>query len=133
MKGSCLCGAVTYEATLDDLKIGHCSCRTCRKAHAAPFAPTARVPREKFRFLSGEDRLGAFESSPGRLRRFCSVCGSHVVAERPGDPHVVLRVATLDDDPGITPLIHIWKSHEVPWCSYGGDIKEFAEWPPGRA
>jgi len=133
MKGSCLCAAVTYEATLDDMKIGHCSCRTCRKAHAAPFAATARVPRDRFRVLTGADKLRAFESSPGRFRSFCSICGSHVLAERPADPHVVLRVATLDDDPGTRPLIHIWKSHEVPWCSYRGDIKEFAEWPPGRA
>ena len=87
------------------------------------------MPREKFRFTSGEDKLRAFESSPGRLRRFCSVCGSHVVAERPTDPHVVLRVATLDDDPGARPLIHIWRSHEVPWCAWEGDIKRFAEWP----
>ena len=132
MRGSCLCGAVTYEVASFDMKIGHCSCRTCRKAQAAPFAPTARVPRDKFRFTAGEDKLRAFESSPGRQRRFCSVCGSHVLAERPTDPHVVLRVATLDEDPGSKPVIHIWKSHEVPWCSYGDDIKEFAEWPPGR-
>ena len=102
---------------------------TLRKAHAAPFAATARVPRDKFNFRSGEDKLRSFESSPGKLRRFCSVCGSHVLAERPADPHVVLRIATLDDDPGARPLIHIWKSHEVPWCDWEGDIKRFAEWP----
>jgi len=129
MKGSCLCGAVTYEVTPYDMKIGHCSCRTCRKAHAAPFAATSRVPRDNFRFLSGEDKLRSFESSPGKLRRFCSVCGSHVLADRPAEPHIILRVATLDDDPGTKPLIHIWKSHEVPWCAYDGDIKRFAEWP----
>ena len=129
MKGSCLCGAVVYEVAPFDIKIGHCSCRTCRKAHAAPFAATARVPREKFRWLQGADRLRAFESSPGKHRHVCSVCGSHVLAERPADPHVILRVATLDDDPGAKPLIHIWRSHEVPWCAYGDDVKGFAEWP----
>jgi hypothetical protein len=129
MKGSCLCGAVTYEIAPMKMKIGHCSCRTCRKSHAAPFAATARVPRDKFRYLSGEAKLQAFESSPGKLRRFCSVCGSHVLAERPDDPHVILRVATLDEDPGVAPLIHIWRSHEVPWCDYEGNIKDFAEWP----
>jgi hypothetical protein len=85
-------------------------CRTCRKAHAAPFDPTARVPREQFKILSGVDKLRAFEFSPGRLRHFCSLCGSHISAEQPADPHVVLRVAKLDDDPGAVPLIHIWKA-----------------------
>ena len=59
-----------------------------------------------------------------------------MLAERPADDYVILRVATLDDDPGAKPLIHIWRSHEVPWCTYesvpGGEIKNFAEWPPGR-
>jgi len=132
MRGSCLCGAITYEAEAPNLLIGHCSCRTCRKAHAAPFAATARVPRDKFRWLSGEDRLSSFESSPGKNRLFCSVCGSHLIAERPAEPHVILRVATLDEDPGTKPAVHIWRSHEVPWLAYEGDIKRYEEWPPGR-
>lgn len=132
MRGSCLCGAAAYAIDVEGLAIGHCSCRTCRKAHAAAFATTARVPREKFTWLRGEDKLKAFESSPGRFRHFCSACGSHLIAERPADPHVVLRVATLDEDPGSTPLVHIWRSHEVPWLAFEGDIKRFAEWPPGR-
>lgn len=129
MRGSCHCGAVAYEVTPFDMRIGHCS---CRKVHAAPFAATARVPRENFRFVSGEEKLNAYESSPGKLRRFCAGCGSQVLAERPVDDYVILRVATLDDDPGARPLIHIWRSHEVPWCAYEGEIKDFAEWPPGR-
>ncbi len=132
MRGSCLCGAVTYEAEVPNLLIGHCSCRTCRKAHAAPFPATSRVPRDKFRWLSGEEKLRAFESSPGKNRLFCSVCGSQLIAERPAEPHVILRVATLDDDPGTKPVIHIWRSHEVPWLAYEGDIKRYEEWPPGR-
>src|SRR5262249_24482759 len=102
MKGSCLCGAVQYEAAQVG-RIGHCHCITCRKAHAAAFASTARVNREHFRWVKGENKLASFEFSPGRVRRFCSVCGSHLVAERATDPHVVLRVATLDEDPGSRP------------------------------
>ncbi len=132
MKGSCLCGAVTYEVGPYDMKIGLCSCRTCRKTHAAPFVATARVQRDNFRWLSGEDKLRAFESSPGKNRHFCTVCGSHLIAEHPGEPHVILRVASLDDDPGARPLIHIWRSHEVPWCVSGPEVKSFAEWHPGR-
>jgi len=131
MKGSCLCGAVEYE--IDQLgPIGHCHCRTCRKAHAAIFASTARVNREHFHVLRGEDKLSSFESSPGKLRRFCSLCGSQVVAERPGQPHVILRVATLDDDPGLRPSLHIWRSHDVPWLQDTETTASYPEWQPGR-
>ena len=132
MKGSCLCGAVEYEIDQFDMPIAHCHCRTCRKAHAAAFVSTAGVNREHFRWLKGEDKLTAFESSPGKLRFFCSVCGSHVVAERPTQAHVILRVATLDEDPGLKPAMHIWCSHDVPWLLDGEDVPSYHEWQPGK-
>ena len=75
MKGSCLCGAVAYEATppAAGLHIGLCSCRSCRKAHAAPANVYATVPRANFRWLRGEDKTSIYESSPGKNRHFCSV------------------------------------------------------------
>lgn len=36
---------------------------------------------------------------------FCSVCGSQLVTERLAQPHGILRVATLDEDPGAKPII----------------------------
>ena len=131
MKGSCLCGTIGYEVDSIDKPIGHCHCRTCRKAHAAAFNTACGVLREHFRWLRGSERLSSFESSPGKLRHFCSVCGSHLIAERAGQPHVVLRVATLDDDPGLAPVHHIWVSHKVPWLEYDG-MPMYSEWQPGR-
>jgi len=90
LKGSCLCGAVRYEVDQLDMPIGHCHCMTCRKAHAAAYASTAGVMREHLRWLAGEEKLSAYESSPGKLRRFCSMCGTHLLAERPAQPHVIL-------------------------------------------
>lgn len=132
LKGSCLCGAVEYEIDRIDMPLVHCHCRTCRKAHAAAFVTTAGVMREHFHWTKGERDLASFESSPGKFRRFCRNCGSHLVADRPAQPHVVLRVATLDEDPGLVATAHIWCSHGVPWLSGGDDMPEFAEWQPGR-
>jgi hypothetical protein len=132
MKGSCLCGTVQYEIDQLDGPIGHCHCRTCRKSHAAAFTSTAWVNRDRFRWLKGRERLSSFESSPGKRRHFCSVCGSHMVAEREGQPQLILRVATLDDDPGARPVVHIWTSHGVPWLRYGEELPSHAEWPPGH-
>jgi hypothetical protein len=132
MKGSCLCGTVVYEIDRLAGPIGHCHCRTCRKAHAAPFTSTARVDRAHFRWLAGEAALTAYESSPGKLRRFCSRCGTHLVAEWPAQPQVILRVSTLDEDPGSRPVAHIWLSHDVPWLAHGSDLLSFPEAPPAQ-
>lgn len=130
MNGSCLCGAVRYEVTRLAGPIGHCHCDTCRKAHAAAFASTARVDRRDFRWLSGQDELASFASSPGKLRHFCRHCGSHLVAEWVGEPQIILRVATLDDDPGARPVAHVWLSQAVPWLADGPQLARFDEAPP---
>lgn len=131
MKGSCLCGSISYEIDSIDMPINHCHCRSCRKAHAAVASSSAGVMRENFRWITGQNRLSTFESSPGKLRYFCSVCGSHLVAERPSQAHVIVRVATLDQDPGVTPQAHIWTSHNVPWLKYE-DVAGYPEWQPNR-
>ncbi|CAG9238983.1 Aldehyde-activating protein [Paraburkholderia tropica] len=130
--GSCLCKSVRYEIDSLDSPIAHCHCITCRKAHAAAFATTARVMRDHFRWTAGEDRLRSFESSAGKFRHFCSACGTHLIAERPVQSHVILRVPTLDDDPGVKPVMHIWTSHDAPWLQDPEAIAHHREWPPGH-
>ena len=132
MKGSCLCGSIEYEIDQLDSPIEHCSCCTCRKAHAAAFNTAAAVMKKHFRWLKGSENLSSYESSPGKIRFFCSNCGSHLVAERKDNLHLILRVATLDEDPGIKPSFQIWKSHEVSWLEYGSNVESYAEWEPGH-
>lgn len=132
MRGSCLCGAIQYEIDSIDMPIGHCHCLTCQKAHSAAFATTAGVLRTHFRWIKGEENLSTYESSPGKQRHFCARCGSHLVAERIGQSHVIVRVSTLDDDPGVVASHHIWTSHDRPWLRHKG-INEYDEWQPDRA
>ena len=119
LTGSCLCGAVAYEADAELARIVHCHCRTCRKTHGAAFSSVTAVPREGFRWTQGEAQLGAFESSPGKFRRFCTRCGSHLMAERVAQPVVLLRLGCLDSslDSGVTdrPQVHIWRSDGASW------------------
>lgn len=131
MLGSCLCGQVGYAVLQLDSPIGHCSCRTCRKAHAAAFNSYASVRLEHFQWLRGKELLKSFESSPGKRRVFCGNCGTQLVAMDARDSEsVVLRVATLDEDPGQTPQEHIWASHEVPWLAYGPMVHAYPERAP---
>lgn len=132
MKGSCLCGRIAYEIAQLDAPIEHCSCRYCRKAHAAAFNTSAGVRREHFRWLKGSDGLRSYESSPGKRRSFCGECGTHLVAERAGLDMLMVRVATLDDDPGETPALHIFAADEVPWLAYGPEIVAYPAWEPGH-
>jgi hypothetical protein len=132
MKGSCLCGNIEYEIRQLDSPIAHCACRTCRKAHAAAFTTTARVERDHFNWRRGQESLKYYESSPGKRRYFCGNCGSHLVAERKDQSALILRVATLEEDPEKRPICKIWDSHEVPWLAHDDKVPSYPEWPPGR-
>src|SRR5437763_561003 len=129
MRGSGHWGAVSYNIdSLDSLRHGHCD--TCRKTHSAAFATTGRVPRESFRWLSGQDKLTAYESSPGKRRLFCSLCGCHIVASRSESPFVILRAASLDEDPKLRPQRRIWRSHDAAWLFEQAEIPSYPEFPP---
>ena len=134
IKGSCLCGKVTYaiHGKLGD--ITHCHCPTCRKAHGAAFSSVAAVAIENLEFTSGRELLKCFRSSPDKQRCFCSNCGSHIYAQRDGQAHYILRLGTLDDDPGVRPVNHIWLSLKAPWYDPVSDaqLAMFDEWPEDR-
>jgi ADP-ribosyl-[dinitrogen reductase] hydrolase len=132
LKGSCLCRAVCYEVEQLDMPMVYCHCQTCRKAHASAYTTTAGVMRAHFRWTKGSDQLRAFASSPEKLRWFCSACGTHLMAERPTQGHVILLAPTLDDDPGTKPVMHIWTSQAAPWLHDSQNTPRYPEWPPGR-
>ena len=123
LAGSCLCGAVAYEADAQAGGIIHCHCQTCRKAHGSAFSSIAAVPREAFRWTRGDDRLTVYESSPGKFRYFCRICGSQIVAERKSSEQVLLRLGCLDTPLQADRQWHIWRSDASSW--YEPD----AHWP----
>jgi hypothetical protein len=107
--------------------MGHCHCRTCRKAHGAAFSTTLRVARVGFRWTSGEELLSFFESSPGKKRFFCSRCGSQLAAAWDHEDEVILRAGSIDGDPGVRPVVHIWTSEKAPWYEIEGELPQLRE------
>jgi hypothetical protein len=81
VKGSCLFKAVKYEIFSLDMSIIFCPCQICCKVQGAPFVPSAVVTKENFRWLRCEEKISNFESYLGKVRRFSSVCGPHLVAK----------------------------------------------------
>lgn len=129
LTGSCLCRGVVYEVDAPVGPIVHCHCETCRKTHGSAFSSLTNVPRERFRFVKGEELLSAFESSPGKLRKFCSRCGSHIVAERVDKPTILLRLGCLDTPIDAKPHAHIWRSDSASWYDPKLELPEFPESP----
>ena len=132
--GSCMCGEITYEIDGTIGEITHCHCTTCRKAHGSAFSSVAAVQMDDFKFTSGKNLIKSYQSSPDKVRCFCLNCGSHIYAHREGQKHYILRLGTLDDDPKVKPINHIWVSLKAPWYEIENDCKlpQFKEWPDDR-
>ena len=86
--------------------------------------------RDDFRWLSGQQLLSFYESSPGKRRHFCSKCGSQLIAEWVAKPAVIVRMGCLDDDPGSRPVAHIWRSEGACWYEPDDVLPQLEEGRP---
>ena len=116
LRGSCLCGGIRFEVTQPLVRVAHCHCSRCRK-HSGAFGLTvARVPRDGFRLLAGEELIRVYRPDGGAVKAFCSVCGSSVFGgEWPEGDQVSIRLGAFDGDPGLRPQYHVWVESRAVW------------------
>jgi len=114
--GGCLCGAVRYEIAGPVGSPVMCHCSMCRRASGSAFAVNAGVRAEDFHIVAGADLTREYESSPGKVRVFCSRCGSPLYGRFVAHPEFVrLRLGTLDGDASVRPVMHVWVGSKAPW------------------
>jgi hypothetical protein len=130
IKGSCACGGIRFEVD-QVLALTHCHCSICRKLSGAAFASYAHVSKKKFRFVSGEDLIAHYESTPGSTRGFCRTCGSSAPGQAPYLPTVSIPAGLFDDDPGVRPSLHVFVSSKAPWWEIADNLPQHEKWVPG--
>ena len=132
--GSCLCGAIRYEIDGSLDRLTHCHCSQCRKAHGAAFGSYVRVGQVAFRFVTGNDDVASYVSSPGVRRTFCKRCGARLQFIRESRPDAFwLAAGTLDDDPGTRPLHHIFVGSKAPWFEITDGLPQYDQRQPSAA
>jgi hypothetical protein len=130
-KGSCLCRNVQYEVAGEIGEFGYCHCTSCRKASGSAHAANGPVERAQFRLVSGGDTLREFESSPGKVRAFCSRCGSPIYAYLTASRETLrIRLGTLDTPLAKLPKAHTWVSDKASWEPIDDELPQFLEWAP---
>lgn len=102
-KGSCLCGAVEFEAELSECGVHVCHCRKCRKWAGGP---SLSIRCESWN-ITNESSITWFDSSEHAQRGFCQICGSHLFF-RTKDGVYLGVTAALDDSEGLFIDEHIF-------------------------
>lgn len=127
-RGACLCQGVRFaiHGPLAPIQICHCS--QCRRAQGSAFAANIPVAADQLEFTSGRELLRRYASSPGKMRVFCSVCGSPVFSERASLPGVVrIRAGLLDDPIATAPQFQMHVDSRCSWWPLRDDLPQHGQ------
>jgi hypothetical protein len=131
MKGSCLCGALRFEATGPPLFQGFCQCLDCRKVGAGHYAAIG-LPEHAVK-VSGESRSYAKKGDSGKTiyRNFCPTCGGMVFDKGEAMPGIVIVNAALLDDPErFKPDSVVYARSALSWDHLDPSLPRFEALPP---
>lgn len=106
MQGSCLCGAVVFEAKPPLRDVVACHCSQCRKTSGHYWAATS-VPLDRFRLIR-EDGLAWYRSSGSARRGFCRNCGASLFWRPEGEDRISLAPGALQGPTGLRIIAHIF-------------------------
>jgi hypothetical protein len=113
---SCLCGGIQFRIDAELGPIQICHCTQCRKAQGTPFATNVAVAASVFHFTRGAELLTEYESSPGKNRCFCRVCGSPIYSYRKSLPGVFrIRVGLIAEPIAAKPMTQFHVASRCNW------------------
>lgn len=105
-KGSCLCGAVTFEVAGDLAPPDGCHCTKCRKTSGHYFVGTD-VPRSALT-VHGMEHVTWYQSSEKVRRGFCATCGSTLFFDPLFKDWTGVAMGAFDGPTGTRMYIHIF-------------------------
>ena len=134
-KGSCLCGAVSYQFHGPEYVFQYCHCSRCRKFTGSAHATNIIVAPDQFEWLTGADQVGRFEHPEAKhfATCFCRQCGSSLPWAAQSGGAVVIPAGTLDEDPEIRPSQNIFWKNRVAWREAVESLPHYDELQPRKA
>jgi hypothetical protein len=82
-EGSCFCGAVQFVVDGQPAAAGYCHCASCRSWAAAPVNAFSLWNPDAVTITRGAEHVGTYQKTERSHRRFCTLCGGHLMTEHP--------------------------------------------------
>jgi len=118
VKGSCLCGSITFESEAEPAVTGICACRQCQKEGGGAFSINVALPRTGLKIAGRTLKTFRDRGENGQPvhRLFCGKCGSPIVSYSDGLPEVAfIKAGTLEDTSWLKPTMEAWRETAEPW------------------
>ena len=132
LRGSCLCGAVKFEASGEPTRFFHCHCSRCRKATGTGHASNLFLQPGVLRWLNGEEQVRTFKVPEAKrfANNFCATCGSRLPREAKDGDSVIIPAGSLDDEAPIKPQARIFSGSRASWSCTGDEVAVYPDSPP---
>lgn len=127
--GSCYCGNIAFEATVDPDSVTICHCNACQRLTGSAYRVTVAARAQDFRLVRGMPKTYVKLADSGNKRAmvFCGDCGSpvyaHAAEENPTS--YGLRVGSLREREALIPRKRIWCESALGWSENLGGMAQF--------
>jgi hypothetical protein len=125
-RGSCLCGACSYEVRGPLRNVIACHCGQCRK-QTGHFMAATSANLADFRLL-GETTLRWYRASARARRGFCASCGSTLFWQADGAAQISIAAGTLDGATGLRIEGHIYCADRGDYYSIPDEGYRYEQW-----
>lgn len=126
--GNCFCKKISFEIQFPTEFVSHCHCESCRTSHGSAFVTWSGVPKNQFRFLSGEHLLKKYSSSSKVRWGFCSECGTSLLYDSDHAPNkIYFTVANIKGELDKKPDSHVSFEEKVHWFSFKDELPKYKE------
>ena len=130
-EGGCLCGAIRYRIEGRPKHVGHCHCRSCRRASGAVALTWAYVARDRFHLIQGTPTI--YRSSENAERQFCRICGSALFYASFKEPDMIdIALGTLDDPNALPADHHNFIGEKIAWLHLDEELPAHEGFTPGH-
>jgi len=131
LKGSCLCGAISFETRGDAVLVGNCHCTDCQKSTGAGHATIAGFPAAQVS-LTGTPKGYAKQADSGNAvtRFFCPDCGSPLYSEVEAMPGVqFFKLGAFDTCSALAPTVSLYTKSAKGWDAPADGLPGFDTMP----
>ena len=129
--GSCLCGAVTYEADCEIQRIFNCHCRDCQQATGSVYTTVLLVPEKDVKIKGyPASYTHMADSGATMIKRYCSSCGSPLFSmnsRRQG--FIGIRAGTIAQKHIVEPQLNVFCDSAVASTPMDDKLPKHARMP----
>ncbi|HTY50480.1 MAG TPA: GFA family protein [Steroidobacteraceae bacterium] len=102
----CFCGTVQFTVVGEPVAMGYCHCESCRHWSGSPVNAFTLWTPSAVTINRGLDFIGTYNKTSVSARKWCKVCGGHLMTDHP--PLAVTDVfAALIPSLAFKPSVHV--------------------------